>query len=61
MLSDERARAGIDAKLLALHGSSAAGCLHRLAARRHYDLLVAGAATAAPPDAWSPATTRASR
>lgn len=43
MLSDERARAGIDAKLLALHGSSAACALHQLAARRHYDLLVVGA------------------
>src|ERR1700758_1943250 len=40
MLTEERARAGIDAKLLTLHGSSTAQALHQLAASRHYDLLV---------------------
>ena len=43
MLSEERAGAAIDAKILAVTGSSAARCLHQLAARRRYDLLVVGA------------------
>jgi nucleotide-binding universal stress UspA family protein len=43
MLSDERASAAIDAKLLILHDSSAARGLHELAVRRGYDLLVVGA------------------
>ena len=43
MLSDERAGAAIDAKILALHGSSVAQVLHELTARRHHDLLVVGA------------------
>lgn len=43
MLNEERAGAAIDAKVLALNGSSAARCLHQLAARRRYDLLVVGA------------------
>ena len=42
MLSDERASAAIDAKILAVHGSSAAQSLHQLATRRRYDLLVVG-------------------
>ena len=43
MLSEERAGAAIDARLLAVTGSSAARTLHQLAARRRYDLLVVGA------------------
>ena len=43
MLSDERARAAIDARILAAHGSSAAGGLHHLVARWRCDLLVVGA------------------
>ncbi len=43
MLSDERAGAAIDAKILVLHGSSVAQVLHELTARRHHDLLVVGA------------------
>lgn len=43
MLSDERERAAIDAKILVLHGSSVAQVLHELTARRHHDLLVVGA------------------
>jgi nucleotide-binding universal stress UspA family protein len=42
MLSDERARAAIEARTLAFHGSSAARGLHQLAACRRYDLLVVG-------------------
>lgn len=42
MLSDERAAAAIDAKLLAVPGSSAASGLHHVAAGRPYDLLVVG-------------------
>jgi nucleotide-binding universal stress UspA family protein len=42
MLSDERARAAIEAKILAFAGSSAARGLHQLAACRRYDLLVVG-------------------
>ncbi len=43
MLSDERADAAIDAKILVLRGSSVAQVLHKLTARRHHDLLVVGA------------------
>jgi nucleotide-binding universal stress UspA family protein len=43
MLSDERVRAAIEARLLAVTGSSAASALHQLAARRRHDLLVVGA------------------
>lgn len=42
MLTAERAGAGIEAKVLTLHGSSVAQALHQLAASRHYDLLVVG-------------------
>jgi len=42
MLSDERASAAVDARILAVHGASAAGGLHQLAARGRYDLLVVG-------------------
>jgi nucleotide-binding universal stress UspA family protein len=42
MLSDERALADIDAKILVLHGSSVAQALHQLAASRRCDLLVLG-------------------
>lgn len=43
MLSDERAGAGIDAKILVVHGPSVAHALHQLMASRHCDLLVLGA------------------
>lgn len=42
MLSDERARAGIEARILAVPGSSVAHALHQLTTRRDYDLLVVG-------------------
>ncbi len=48
MLSDERAAAGIDAKILVLHGSSVAHVLRRLSASRRYDLLVLGACHRGP-------------
>jgi nucleotide-binding universal stress UspA family protein len=43
MLIDERARTGVDARLLAVHGSTVTDVLHQLSSRRHYDLLVVGA------------------
>lgn len=42
MLSEERAGAAIDAKILPLNGASAARRLHQLAADRRCDLLVVG-------------------
>lgn len=42
MLREESTSAGIDAKILAVNGSSTARVLHQLAARRPYDLLVVG-------------------
>ncbi len=48
MLSDERAAAGIDAKILVLHGSSVAHVLRRLSASRRNDLLVLGACHRGP-------------
>jgi nucleotide-binding universal stress UspA family protein len=42
MLRDERAGAGVEARILAVPGSSVGDALHQLAARRHYDLLVVG-------------------
>ncbi|HUA47563.1 MAG TPA: universal stress protein [Solirubrobacteraceae bacterium] len=43
MLSDERAGAGVDAKILVLHGPSVADALHQRIASRDCDLLVVGA------------------
>lgn len=43
MLRDERAGAGIDAKIVGVNGSSVADALHELTTRGHYDLLVVGA------------------
>ena len=42
MLSDERAGAAIEARILVVHGSSVGHALHQLIATRHYDLLVVG-------------------
>lgn len=43
MLSEERARAGVDAEILAVNGASVADALHELTVSRHCDLLVVGA------------------
>ena len=42
MLSDERASADIEARILVVHGSSVGHALHQPIATRHYDLLVVG-------------------
>ena len=42
MLCTARAAADVDAKLLVLHDPSVAHALHKLAAKRHHDLLVVG-------------------